>query len=119
MNTKQALEQLERTLRAWETHAPDAVFYGMTLAEFRAKVQASRDAHNAVAVKDQELTAAQNHRNDTDKANLALEKNIAKGIAGNAEYGDDSDLWEGTGRVRKSERKSGLTRKKKTENGDS
>jgi hypothetical protein len=118
MNTKKALEQLERTETAWETLAPDGKFYNMTLVEYKAKVQESRDARAVVAVKEQECSAATNHRNDVDKANLALEKNIAKGIAGDSEYGDDSDLYEGTGRVRKSERKSGLTRKKKnnTEN---
>ncbi|HEY0458709.1 MAG TPA: hypothetical protein VGC97_06110 [Pyrinomonadaceae bacterium] len=47
------------------------------------------------------------------RKNPALEQNVVKSIAGDPKYGDDSDLYEGTGHVRKSEKKSGLTRKKK------
>jgi len=53
---------------------------------------------------------------DTDKKNLTLETNIAKAIAGDEKYGDDSALYEGTGRVRKSQRKTGLKRLKKSGN---
>jgi phage repressor protein C with HTH and peptisase S24 domain len=114
MNTKKALEKLEETERAWETHAPDDTFFGMTLAQFKAKVQLSRDARAALASIEQQRTAAINERDRVDKENIALEQNIAKAIAGDARYGDDSDFYEGTGRVRKSEKKSGLTRSKKT-----
>ncbi len=39
---------------------------------------------------------------------------VGQGVAGNANYGDDSPLYGAMGFVRKSERKSGLTKKKKT-----
>ena len=113
ISPKKALEQLEQTEAALETHAALATFYGTTLAQFKAKVQASRDARTLVANLEQQLAAAINQRDTIDAENLTLEKNIAKAIAGDANFGDDSDLYEGTGRVRKSERKSGLTRKKK------
>jgi hypothetical protein len=113
---KKGLEKLEETELAWETHAPDDKFYGLTLTEFKAKVQRSRDAHALCASLDQQKTAADNDCKDVDAENQALEKNIAKAIAGSEKYGDDSALYEGTGRVRKSERKSGLTRKKKNNN---
>lgn len=38
----------------------------------------------------------------------------SSGVAGNADYADDSPLYGAMGFVRKSERKSGLTKKKKT-----
>ena len=115
MNTKQKLEKLEETEMAWETHAPNDTFFGMTLAQYKAKVQLSRDARTSVAGIEQQRTAAINNRERVDNENLALEQNIAKAIAGDARYGDDSDLYEGTGRVRKSEKKKGLTRRKKSE----
>jgi hypothetical protein len=112
---KKALEKLELTEEAWETHAPDAKFYNTTLAQYKAQVQLSRDARNSVASLEQQLAAAINQRDDIDATNLTLEQNVSKAIAGDPNFGDDSDLYEGTGRVRKSERKSGLTRKKKVE----
>jgi len=112
---KRGLEKLEETEVSWETNAKDAKFYNTTLAEYKARVQLSRDARALVANLQQQLDAAKNQLKSTDKENLALEKNVAKAIAGDPNYGEDSDLYEGTGRVRKSERKTGLTRKKKTD----
>ena len=112
MAVKTGIEKLEGTELAWETHAGKDKFYDTTLAEYKEKVQRSRDARALVAGLEQQLTAARNTQKAVDAENLELEKNIAKGIAGDASYGEDSDLYEGTGRVRKSERKTGLTRKK-------
>lgn len=115
MPMKTGLEKLEETEAAWETLAPEARFYNMTLAQYKASVQLSRDARTQTANLKQQYGAAKNQEKSVDKANLSLEKNIAKAIAGDPNFGEDSDLYEGTGRVRKSERKTGLTRKKKTE----
>jgi hypothetical protein len=115
MPMKRGLAKLEETEAAWETIAPDAKFYNTTLAQYKARVQLSREARTLVANLTQQLNAAKNQLKDVDKENLALEKNVGKAIAGDPNYGEDSDLYEGTGRVRKSERKTGLTRKKKTD----
>lgn len=112
---KKALEKLEQTEAAWETHAPEKTFYNTTLAQFKTKVQISRTIRDQIANLEQQMTAAITERDNVDAENIKLEQNIAKAIAGDAEFGDDSALYEGTGRVRKSERKSGLTRKKKVE----
>lgn len=115
MKPKKTMEKLELTETAWETHAADKKFFNIGLAEFKAKVQLSREARATIANLEQQLAAAINQRDAVDAENLELEQNVAKAIAGDPNFGDDSDLYEGTGRVRKSERKSGLTRKKKTE----
>jgi hypothetical protein len=116
---KTGLEKLEETELGWEQLAPDDSFYGMTLTQFKAKVKRSRDARALIASLKQQLQTAKNDCKDVDKENLALEVNVAKAIAGSEKYGDDSDLYESTGRIRKSEKKSGLTRKKKGTNGNS
>lgn len=113
MKPKKTLEKLEQTEAAWETHAPDKTFFNTTLAQFKAKVKASRDIRDVIANLEQQMTAAITERDNVDAGNIKLEQNVAKAIAGDPEFGDDSALYEGTGRVRKSERKSGLTRKKK------
>lgn len=112
MAMKTGLEKLEETEQAWETHAPTDSFYGTTLAQYKNVVKRSRDVRTLIASLKQQLVAAENEKAAADKEGLELEKNIAKGIAGDARYGEDSDLYEGTGRVRKSERKTGLTRKR-------
>lgn len=118
MAMKTGLAKLEETEAAWRTHARDDSFYNTTLAQFEARVQLSRDARTLIASLKQQLVAAENQKKDVDAENLALEKNIAKGIAGDAGHGEDSDFYEGTGRIRKSERKTGLTRKKKDGGGN-
>jgi len=115
MATDKNLQKLELTEDSWETNAPNDTFYGFTLAQYKAEVQLSRDARELVASLTQQLKAAKIKCKDTDKKNLRIETNVAKAIAGDENYGDDSALYEGTGRVRKSERKTGLKRLRKTE----
>jgi hypothetical protein len=116
MAMKTGLAKLEETETAWETHASNDTFYGTKLADYKAKVQVTRDADALIVSLKQQLTAAKNRKKDSLKENLALERNIANGISGDPKHGEDSDLWEATGRVRTSERKTGLTRKKKDGN---
>lgn len=118
MTPKKAMEKMEKTETAWQTLAPEAKFYNVTLAQYKAKVQQSREARAAIAALEQQLTAAIDLRDDLDAETLVLEGNIVKAIAGDPEYGDDSALYEGVGRVRRSERKSGLTRKRRNPNAD-
>ena len=113
MAMKTGLAKLEETESSWETHAKGDKFYDMSLDEYKARVQLSRDARALIASLEQQLVAARSQKKDIDEENLTLEKNVAKGIAGDAKHGEDSALFEGTGRVRKSERKTGLTRKRK------
>lgn len=113
MALKTGLTKLEETEASWGTHAAGEKFFNMSLADYTAVVQAARDADALVADLSRQLEAAKNRRKDALKTALALELNVAKGIAGDSKHGEDSDLYEATGRVRKSERKTGLTRKKK------
>ena len=113
MAADKVLQNLEETEDSWETNAPGAKFYGLSLEQFKAEVQFSREARDSEASLKQQLDAAKTKRKDIDKKNTTLESNIAKAIAGDVNYGDDSALYEGTGRVRKSERKTGLKRPKK------
>ena len=113
MGKLRGLAKLEETERGWEANAPDDKFFELTLAQYKAEVQLSRDAQAEVLQKEQELEIARNKFKDITKRNLKLEQNVAKSIAGDPRHGDDSTLYESTGRVRSSERKTGLTRKKK------
>jgi hypothetical protein len=111
-NPKAVAERLERAIRAWETLAPEASFGGMTLAQFRVEVQRSLDARQALRTATDQLLVAQNTRSDTDAATMRALLLVVNAIKGDPAHGEDSSLYEACGYVRKSERKSGLSRGK-------
>ena len=49
------LAQITQMINAWERHAPDAQFGGMTVEEFRKATQPSFDAHAEVSRLEYEL----------------------------------------------------------------
>lgn len=112
---EQALSKCETTLNAVAEIAPTVSFGGMKAADFAAKVQPMRDARAEIVDLEAQLTAARARRDDADAEGLAAEQLVVNGIIGNPDFGPDSPLYGATGRTRKSDRASGLTRKKKTD----
>lgn len=98
-------------INAWTTLAPAASFGGMTLAQYKTKVQPSFDARTQLETLDAQMTAAQNTRDDSDVATSDANSKVIKGVVGDPNFGDDSNLYEAMGYVRKSERQSGLSKK--------
>lgn len=86
----------------------------MTLTEFQNAVASSRTARNEIARLEAEMTTALNNRDTTDEENLKRASLIVNGVVGDPAFGPDSSLYEAMGYERKPERKSGLTRGKKT-----
>jgi hypothetical protein len=113
VSQKEAMETMERDLNAWKTIAPEKKFGGMTLDEFEVFVVNSRNARVNVADKDNQLTLAQKGRDDTDEIGLEKCRLFKNGVIGDPTEGENSALYEAMGFVRKADKKSGLTRKKK------
>ena len=109
---KQIADDTTKILNAWETLAADKSFGGMTLAQYKAKVKPSFDARDQIATLEHQMTAAIDAREDADADTLGINQKVVKGVVGDPEFGEDCDLYEAMGYIRKSERKSGLTRKK-------
>lgn len=105
------LEKLNKLLGAWQDLGADKSFAGMTLAEFKTRVQPSLDARAAIADADSKMTDATTRRQMSDAETLRLMQLVVNAIKGDPTVGDDSALYEAAGYVRKSERKSGLSRK--------
>lgn len=105
--------KIDQVVKVWEALAlaPTAKFGGMTLAEFKAAVLPSQTMRDTIKALEDQMTAALNARADADKVNLEKVQLVVKGVVGDVAYGDNSALYEALGYVRKSERKSGLTRK--------
>jgi hypothetical protein len=111
LSPKKALERLEKFENALNQQAPAAKFGGIDTPVYSGQVQLSRDARAAVVNAENQLKAANNNRDDTDAEGLRQAQLIVNGVIGDPLFGPDSSLYEAMGFVRKSERKSGLTRK--------
>jgi hypothetical protein len=117
---KNTQDKLDRITSAWETLAAGKSFGGLTLTQFKAAVKPSYDTRNELRVLDNQVQAKQIERDTADTESLRAAQRVINGVIGDPEEGPDSDLYESMGFVRKSQRKTGLTRKKKagTKNSD-
>ncbi len=107
-------EKLKKVEDAWALHAPNEVFGEMTLAQFRTALQPSRDARALLDELESKMVTAASERDIADEASMEQLDAVVRAVLGNRRFGPDSTLYEAMGYVRKSERKTGLTRKKKT-----
>jgi hypothetical protein len=74
----------------------------------------SLDARTDIAGLEAETIAAIDQRERADTVSLATIQRVVNSVRGDAEEGEDGELYETMGYVRKSERGSGLTRAAKT-----
>ena len=104
-------KKINDIINAWESLRPAKSFAGMTLAQFKTKVQPSLDTRATITDLENKLTAAQDERDDADKISNAAVLQVVNGVKGDPAEGEDGELYEAMGYVRKSERASGLSRK--------
>lgn len=101
-----------QTFRAsWREMAPDATFAGMTLAEFEAAVSAPLTLRGEIAVLETQLGGKKTEKSVVDVTANELLDLVVNSVRGTPGFGRDSALYRAFGYVRKSDRKSGLTRK--------
>lgn len=98
---------------AWRELAPAAKFAEMTLAEFEAAVTPPEALRAEIKALEKQLEGKKTARSDADKAVGNLLELVINSVRGTPGFGRDSDLYRACGYVRKSERKSGLSRKPK------
>ena len=113
-NAKQNGEKLAAVMQAWKDIRPNKSFASMTLAQFTAKVQPSIDTRATIATLDNELIAAADLRDKADIESMKQVGFVVNAVKGDPDEGEDGELYETMGYVRKSERASGKTNKKKT-----
>lgn len=115
---KKAMENLEMIEDALSELAPGVKFGGIALADYKEQVQRSRDVRQELVDLEVKTSNTAIKRDNTDGDGLKMRELIVNGVIGNPDFGPDSALYEAMGFVRKSDRKSGLTRKKKGTNGN-
>jgi hypothetical protein len=105
-------EKIERMINAWRTLAPAKSFGGMTLAQFEAAASPSREARQRIDELDARLKQEIAAR-DAAAAEFNIKAQlVVTGVLADPTEGPDSALYEALGDTRKSERKSGLSRKR-------
>ncbi len=109
---KDITEATDLIKAGWNKYAAAASFGGMTEAQFETKVKPSYDLRAQIADLESQITQLIQDRDAADVVTNKANAAVVKGIVGDPNYGDDSDLYGTCGYVRKSERASGLTRKK-------
>jgi len=108
---KKTNEKTTKITNAWTTLAPTATFSGMTLAQYKAKVQPTFDTRTAIDSLAAQTTSAHDARNAADTVTAQINQLVVNAVKGDPAHGEDSDLYQTMGYVRKSARKTGLTRK--------
>ena len=112
-NAKKTEEKIERMLNAWRTLAPDKTFAGMTLAQFEAAAAPSKAARQKIDALEAQLAEAYADRDRANDDFEAVAKRVIAGVLADPTEGPDSALYEAFGYTRTSERKTGLTRRKR------
>lgn len=109
---KNTIEATDAIKAGWLKYAASATFGGMTEAQYEQKVKPSYDIRGQIADMEKQVAQLIRDRDAADTITDKTNQSVVKGIVGDVNYGDDSDLYGACGYVRKSERASGLTRKK-------
>jgi len=112
-NPKDNGEKLAAVLQAWKDLRPAKTFAGMTLAQFTTKVQPSLDARAQIDTLENQLTAALDERDTADVETMKQVLLVVNAVKGDPAEGEDGELYDAMGYVRKSERASGKTNKTK------
>ena len=110
-NLKKAVERIEKFRGAWEKNAESITLMGTTLAEFTEATKAPCDAKAEA----EELRKEAKRRyvkglNALPEVMPLLER-LVYAVQASPEFGPNSAFYQELGYVRKSDRKSGLSRK--------
>lgn len=111
---KENEEKMLKILNAWKTLAPTRTFGGFTAQQYETQVNKSLAPRTRLDQLEDEKKEQQALRESEDVVTMKDSQFIVNGVLADPEFGDDSALYEAFGYVRKSDKKSGLTRKKNT-----
>lgn len=112
-NPKLTGDKIANVLKAWKDVCPAKSFAGMTLAQFTTKVQPSLDARTQLDTLEDQRIAVETDRDNADVESLKQVNLLVNAVKGDPTEGEDGELYAAFGYVRKSDRATGKTNKKK------
>ena len=104
-------ERIAKFRASWRELAPTATFAGMTLAQFEAATEPSVALREEITSLATQLAGKQTARSTADAEAIEVLDLVVNSVRGTPGFGPDSPLYRSLGYIRRSERKSGLTRK--------
>ena len=107
------LERIEVLIQAWSKLRPGKTFAGLTLDQFIEQIKPSRDVRAEIAEAELRLQSGNARRVTVDRASMAALQRVVNAVKADPEEGDDGDLYVAMGFVRRSDRSTGLTRRRK------
>jgi len=105
LSPAEKIKRIHRVMCAWEDFAPESVFYGHTLEQFKAAVRASEETRALINDLQRRLRVAIHDRNVADAKSMLLCADVANGVKGNPRHGGDSAVYAAMGYVRGSVRR--------------
>ena len=110
---KEASAKIDNPKQAWSKLRAGKSFSGLTLEQFDALIKPSYDARAEVADAELRLQSAKARLVNADAASLKIVRRIVDAVKSDPEEGEDGELYAAMGFVRRSDRSSGLTRRRK------
>jgi hypothetical protein len=111
---KKVAVKLQKIVDAWTTLRPTKSFAGMTLEQFKAKVQPSLAVRDQLVTLSSQTVDNRTQRQTSDDASIAQALLVVNAVKGDPDEGENGSLYATMGYVPKTARRSGLTRKSKT-----
>jgi hypothetical protein len=112
MSPGEVERRLEQAEHAWESACPEQSFAEMTLEQFKQARQSCLEAKAKVAAAEAQWQAARMERNTVYEKVLELLQWVVNSVKGHPKYGENSAVYTAMGYVPKSERASGLSRRR-------
>lgn len=113
---KRIKEKVTKIQNAWNEGAPNITeFRNTKKADFDADIAAGQASEDRIADLRTQIAMEEDNRDAIYSRLDNSAVDIHKGVEGHKDFGDDHPIIGAMGFVRKSDRKSGLTRGKKTD----
>jgi hypothetical protein len=111
--TNRLLTRLKRQEQAWSELASADEFAGLSLAGFNAEIMKLQAARDRLLAAETALKSALKGVRIAAKDAMSVSKRVALGMKSHPTHGEDSEVVRASGFITESERRSGLTRKRK------
>jgi len=111
LNNKNKMKKINLVTNAWEQIAPEATFGGFTLDQYKTAMAPALESQARIAALLAELEGERQKFNINSDACYRIATQMASSVKGDVKFGDDCPLYSAMGYTRRSNRKSGLTRK--------
>lgn len=112
-------DRIQRFRVAWRELAADESFGGMTLAQFEAATEPPLALRADIESLEKQLQGKKTSRSNADREAMELLDMVVNSVKGTPGFGPDSPLYRALGYIRKSERRSGLSRPGSSTSGSS